>query len=776
MHRSIVRRLLEFTLKHSILIIIIILTITVIFGFLSLRVKINPDVAGLIPKDERISRLMEKYGKDPEEEVDYLVLGVEAEDLFSIEKLNAYYDIIEKIEKHPIVRSSYNPFNLITFERDGKRLKIIPMSPEKRAPRTIEELEQFKERIFNDPFAKGLVISEDGKVLCTFFPTFEPEDHMTFMAEIKEIIKELGGGFKTYITGSHAFENVLREYLLRDLSRLLTFAIIIILVVYYLGFRAKRAAIITMSVVLFGTIWCIGFMSLFGLSISIVSIVTPPLVLTLGSSYCIHILNQYYRESEGHERNGSIKTSKGWIGDAVAHINKTVMMAAATTVIGLGSLLATEMAPAREFGIATSIGIIACALLSLFFIPAVLSLLKPPTSIQRQKVMEGILSKGLKHLSSIIIRWKYIIIAFLILVIIIFAITLEYQQYKTDVVSYFPRGEKVIQDTSYLTEKIGGFQEIYLSIFVPEGQTNYFLQEDVLKRVSAFEEKLEELPDISNIFSFTSYLKNLNQIMTGEKTIPENRGLILLLSRYIKAFSEEAEREDKIANVANSDFTRLDFSLWIFDHETNNIISDYKLKQLVNKIEQLAEEYLGPEIEAELWGDHLRFLSLSEIIERDQKVATVISLVLIFLLTSVAFRSIRFGLFSLIPLLTGIMLNFIFMVIAGIPMDMTTVMFSIVVIGVGVDNSIHFLIQFRHQRELYPGDLNTILSNTLTIAGRPIMLTTSSIVGGLLVFCFASFQPIIYFGLLVAMALFTAALGTLVILPVFLTLGWRAKG
>ena len=67
------------------------------------------------------------------------------------------------------------------------------------------------------------------------------------------------------------------------------------------------------------------------------------------------------------------------------------------------------------------------------------------------------------------------------------------------------------------------------------------------------------------------------------------------------------------------------------------------------------------------------------------------------------------------------------------------------------------------------GDFNTILTHTLKIAGRPIVITTASIVAGFLIFSFASFKPIIYFGLLVAMALLTAAIGTLVILPAILS-------
>ena len=129
---------------------------------------------------------------------------------------------------------------------------------------------------------------------------------------------------------------------------------------------------------------------------------------------------------------------------------------------------------------------------------------------------------------------------------------------------------------------------------------------------------------------------------------------------------------------------------------------------------------------------------------------------------------------SLFPLVTGVMINFVAMAVFNIPLDMTTIMVSSVAIGVGVDNSLHLLIQYRRQRKLYPHD--TALIHTLTITGRPILLTTASIVGGVLVLAFASFRPILYFGVLVSLTLFATAVGSLVVLPVVLSLYQRLLG
>ena len=194
-----------------------------------------------------------------------------------------------------------------------------------------------------------------------------------------------------------------------------------------------------------------------------------------------------------------------------------------------------------------------------------------------------------------------------------------------------------------------------------------------------------------------------------------------------------------------------------------------ELRSLKHDIERDIGEILAPEVSAELWGSSLRYLSLSRMVNRDQWISMLISFVLIFLITSLSFRSLFYGFCSLFPLITGIMINFVAMAVLRIPLDMTTIMVSSIAIGVGVDNSIHLLIQYRKQRRLFPTAIDRALINTLSTTGRPILLTTASIVGGILVLSFASFRPIVYFGVLVAITLAATAIGSLVVLPVILS-------
>jgi predicted RND superfamily exporter protein len=179
------------------------------------------------------------------------------------------------------------------------------------------------------------------------------------------------------------------------------------------------------------------------------------------------------------------------------------------------------------------------------------------------------------------------------------------------------------------------------------------------------------------------------------------------------------------------------------------------------------------DVEAEIWGMGLQYLSLADLLRRNLAKALVLSILFVLSIAAAAFRSLRFGLLTIVPLITGVMLNFVLMALLGIPLDMTTIMVSSVAVGVGVDDAIHFLLHYRRHLSKPGYDGRKALSETLVVTGRPILLTTISIVAGLLVLSVSGFRPIVYFGVLVVFTLSAACASTLIVLPALLSLSRR---
>ena len=761
--QKLITSVLDFVRRHSLLVIVVSVIITTGFAAALVKIRVDPDLESLLPDEGEISEIMRKHGGASQ---NYLVFAAERrDDLFTLDGLAALERAIRELERLPEVEAGITPFNFLTFTKTGARLGIEPLSPHGRAPRNEAELDHFRKNFSRTPPAENLVVSPDRTTLVCLFPVNNTDNYTELMGRIEEILEPLDPYFRTYTTGTIPFMKTTEAYLSRDLSRLLLLAVAVILVIYFLGFRAKRAVLLPLFTVLMGTVWCFGFMALVGFPVSMISVVIPPLVLALGSSYSIHILNQYFRQEGSREKDNR------WITTSIAHVNKTILLAAATTILGLLSLLAVSMRQTREFALSTGIGIASCALLSLFFFPALLYRLKAPRSAQRTRVLEGPLTRGVSRIGAAALRGRYLILALLLIVALLSVFAVRRIRYNTAAMSYFPENAQVVQDMRFFTEKIGGFEEISISLTAPDNRDNYFLEPEVLGQVARFEDALAELPDISYITSFVQYLKHLNHVMYGGEGIPGTRAPALLLSRYLKILA--SEQQNMLGFMASEDFSSITITMRIYDSSEGAFIDEIGLRDLLERIDRIQEREIPPAIRVDRWGPILRYLSLSNVLQRDSVVSMLIAAAAILAVTAVAFRSIPFGLYALVPLATGVMLNLLFMVVMKIPLDMITIMVSSIAIGVGVDDAIHFLIQFRAQRASSHGDVNTVIRNTLAVTGRPIVLTTLSILAGLLILGFATFKPIRYFGLLVAFTLTAACIGTIVVLPAVISLSQR---
>ena len=169
-------------------------------------------------------------------------------------------------------------------------------------------------------------------------------------------------------------------------------------------------------------------------------------------------------------------------------------------------------------------------------------------------------------------------------------------------------------------------------------------------------------------------------------------------------------------------------------------------------------------------------VKVSDMMISDQNMATIISSIGIIIIATFTLTSFFRGLAAIIPVVIGIMFNYIFMLAFGIPFDLVTIGFSSVTIGAGIDDALHFLLRYRlHKRENPRIGIDELITVTMKETGRPIILTSLAVDAGLIVLVFASYTPIRYYGMLMVVSLTVAMLSTLFILPVVMLLSGRLK-
>jgi len=376
-------------------------------------------------------------------------------------------------------------------------------------------------------------------------------------------------------------------------------------------------------------------------------------------------------------------------------------------------------------------------------------------------------------------KWRVVVLAFLLLIVVGFALVVGQLRYDTNYVGYFRSREPAVEDTRFVIRKFGGYVSVRLTVSAPNGEKGYFLRPEALRPVAELESRLMENPDVSYVSSFTSYLAAYNRALDGEQGVPTERAPILAFGRLFRGAMSSALARDFLGEMADTDFTRLTLVVRTYDSRRGDLMYEKSLGEFAVEAQELALRTVGPELKPVVWGPTMVAVEVSQRLAESQISSSLISAALILLLTAVSFRSIKYGLYTVIPTVAGILLSFIVMVAFAIPLDIVTVMFTSVALGLGVDSSIHVLVKYREQRRT-SSDAQVVLRNTLRTAGRPIVHTGASLVAGLLVLLASGFLPIAFFGLLLSLAIVTTAAGSLVFLPAILATemvisGRRAK-
>lgn len=760
------RKIIDSCVKNSKLCLVFFILITLFFAWHAKSVKIDSDLKNVLPKDEMSSSV----------ELDsYLFIGFRAKEggeLFTLDGLKTLSEVISSLEELPEIKQSISIFNTETLSVGSSgRLIPGPKLPGGRIPETKAELLSFKNSVLNDPFFENLLVCDNGSYIITAFLTEGASDNNVFFnQELERLVSPLKEFLDVSVAGDLPLVNRAEFYLTRDFSILLVAALVVMLIILFFSFRARRALLLPVMVVLMGVIWTVGFISLVGFKLSVVTCVVPALVLTIGSSYTIHVLNEFFR-------NGPIKSTgdKSWISEAVNHVNKTILMASLTTIIGFMSLLGGSQQVIKQFALSVSFGVASTAVLSLFLLPAIFSMLKDPSTLHLRVANKGFLTIVLGRVGHHIVRLRYL----LVLIGLVLGLSTFYfiprLTVGSDYYKYFPQDDTVIKELMYVTKMGGGTTWINLTLEAPEGTTGYFGTYEGLELQSKIEEDIKENPYVYDVISMVSYLKKINKIRFGSYQIPERKGLILLLKRSFSSMFSTSEGLFKEAKLVEDDYNKVTMMIRVYDKEKGAPLTENDFPEFVDSINKAVSSALDVGVDTHLWGTGYVANTVSRILLKDQVFTLIISFFLVFLAACIYFKSIYYGFVTIIPLITAICTNYIFMVILNIPLDITTIMVSSVAIGVGVDDAIHFLIQYRLQLKKYPKNINKVLHYTFKITGRPIVLTTVSIVAGMLVLVLASFVPIGYFGILVSLALIGALLGTLVFLPAVLVVVFYFK-
>ena len=235
-----INRFIRSSLRHSKLIILLTLGVTVFLGIQAAKIGIDTDVNTLMTQqNSRILRIREQIGVENETQY-YLLVSIRGRDLYNLNTLQTFQNTIDAVLEIPEVTASLTPFNFVFFESEGRRITPTAMSPGRRAPQNDEDLALFEKRIKTNSLSDNFVAADQGRILTAVF-THEPaEDHLVFMDAFREAVEPLEAAAAVYFTGEVPFQERISDLLAKDFSVLLILAAAAMLTIFWLSFRSLR--------------------------------------------------------------------------------------------------------------------------------------------------------------------------------------------------------------------------------------------------------------------------------------------------------------------------------------------------------------------------------------------------------------------------------------------------------------------------------------------------------------------------------------------------------
>jgi predicted RND superfamily exporter protein len=743
-------RVSKFILKIRWLIILLVLAITVFLAFQIPSIRINSDVISSLPDNDKDAVLLKKIGaKFGGNRTGMIIL--ESENVFTPEVLDHVKQISDTLSEIEGISAVTSLTNIMDIRADENGLEIARLIDEDNPPDSPEELTLLKEKVLSHPNYKGTIVSEDGTSTVIVFSMDEEADMQVLATLVKSKTEGLKLPEKIYFAGSPMLITSISQLISTDLSRLLPIAFILISLVLYLGFRSFRGLVLPLLTAVISIVWVIGIMALSGAEMSMVSNNIPIVLLAVGTAYAIHVLNRI------DQVRGDLDKA---IVIALTYVTIPVILAALTTIGGfLSFIFGSYLKMIMDFGLYTALGTFIALLLSIFFIPALLSALKwenKRKGLDESQAETTFFSRYFHlPLHRLLFNHTKAVLASWIAITIISIAGSFLVKRNVDIRNYFKKENPTRIAEDIMTRKFGGSKPVFV-LFKGDIQSPVLLN-TMLKT----EEYMKKSPGVVAAQSIAGLIADINGALGEGRKIPDDKNKIEQLwflldgNESINKFVSEELDEAIIISKFMSPENR-------------------ERKEFAEYMNSFIKENSTPECSIEITGMPFIETTMDRSLIKSQAGSLIIAVLFVILIVSIILRSFSAGFFAAVPIISTIMVLFGVMGYTGIPLNIATVLVASIAMGIGIDYSIHVITHFNsHLKE--GASISKALDETISVSGKAILINVISVSAGFLVLLFSEMVPLQYFGLLISLSMVGSGLSALTFLPVILILANRRK-
>ena len=499
---------------------IVVLTalLTVVSAGLALHVEQDDDVLAFLPRTnpdiQAFYRINDRFGS-----TDVALVGIDVPDAFDPELLRRVDALSRSLREVQGLDSALTLTNMADFVADPQTGGIITGTLVNDIPESAEEVAALREAIMAKEQAVGTVVSEDGDAIQVLAFGTEGTEPRELAERVRAVVEDHFPTEPKYWGGAPFISTWIFNTTQDDMAALTPWAVVAIVVIMFAAFRDVVGVGLGLGSTVIGILVSRALMSAFGVRFNIVLSSMPIILFAVGSAYAIHMLSRYYDHARqlGEGRDAMAATLR--------QTGPTVLAAGLTTVAGLLSFLLMDIAPMRTFGLFTAIGIFTALVLSLTFVPAVISLWPRPV---RREVGGPLLP--LMHALARATRLRRPVALILVGTIATLGATFAGRvNTRMDLAAFFNPGSPPEQAQSFLDRKFGGSQFIQLHV---EGDLD---DPEVVREVGRIADRIRLVPHVTSVVSVEDALSLVGEAMSGARRVPDTRGQVGVLYRFLSS-------------------------------------------------------------------------------------------------------------------------------------------------------------------------------------------------------------------------------------------------
>jgi len=734
-----------------------LLALTACFGLQAAQIGVERNNESLNTRDASQTAIYDRFkatfGSDED-----LLLAVTHTNLLGAEGLALLDALTARIAGIDGVRRVFSLSNaqqIVPGESGGELAPVVasPLDDPGLAGRVQAALDR-------NPDLTGLFVSADRRTAGLLIEIEDRQGDLDYRAAIIDALRGIiaeprAEGVSLHLTGIAVQKNDVSAYIERDQRRLIPLAVAVLALVLAGFFRSALGVLLPLGVMGVTTVWTLGAYGLAGFQLNAITGLLPPVLMVLSLAVSVHLIQGWL-------------DAPGAPGDRVARILGVMrrllfpcFFCSLTTALGFSSLVTSSMPAVKQFGVFAALGVVLAFAVGMTLVPVGLSFLSPPASAptsRQHRLIRRLLAASdraaIQHPGRVLAVFSALSVASLAGLLLV--------HNNTDLVRFLKSDAPLHRDTLFIDANLTGANTLEFVVARSDGTPLTSL--DAVRRMATFEQRVLGREHVTGVSSILPVLRQLQRAESGgeELALPANERD----TAYAFDLLEAAPEPDRIRKLIAPDFTSARFNVRI------RAVGTAIAAPLADAILADAGRVFGEDYTVSATGAFHHVAQDSNRLVTAQVRSFGLALGMVVVSIGVLFRSVRLTFIALIPNLMPIAWTGGLMGAFGIDLSIGTAMIASAVIGLIVDDTIHYMT---HYTRVYRGDPAEAIRRTTAEKGPALLVNNLVLALGFWVGCFGSFKPTIYFSLLSGVTILSALLCDLLVTPACLNLFDRRR-